>query len=189
MSEERKNDDKGGINAWEVISLFGRGVAKGVQWIGNAPDNISNMLHDGVHTVRNAMSITEIVSIFNTIDKDVTLINHEAKHDNQIIPALTMKRTHTAQTDGIWVPWYDPNRTGDFKHHCLEFRSEDQPILYIWQWGHYIYWCSRLNEQGQPERAYKIGGVAEAVGRRSLVIRYDPDFGYSAFLSRVDGER
>lgn len=189
MDEERKNESKGGINAWEVISLFGRGVAKGVQWIGNAPDNISNMIHDGVHTVRNAMSITEIVSIFNTTDKDITMINHETGQDNQIIPALSMKQTRTAQTDGIWIPWYDPPRMADFAHRCIEFRVEDRPILFIWQRGYYIYWCSRLNENGLPERTYKIAGVADAVGRRAMVIRYDPDFGYSAFLSHVDADR
>jgi hypothetical protein len=62
---------------------------------------------------------------------------------------------------------------------------DDEPVFYMWQRQHYIYWCTALNRDGFPAHSYKMLGIADSRGRRKMVFRYDPDFGYNAFLKDV----
>ena len=77
----------------------------------------------------------------------------------------------------------------DFEKRHLEVIIDEIPVVYIWQKGDYVYWSNRLDEQGRPAKAYKMGGVAHIGGKRTLVIRNDPEAGYSVFLSNsMDGK-
>lgn len=131
------------------------------------------------------MAVTEITSIFNTTDKNVRFINRESARDSKEILGQSSVKMNTPQTQGAWIPWYDPPRFFDFAIHRLEILIDDIPVMYIWQKGEFVYWSNRLDSQGRPAKMYKMGGVAHVGGRRSLVIRNDPENGYSAFLTEA----
>ncbi|MDQ7035303.1 MAG: hypothetical protein Q9P01_10855 [Anaerolineae bacterium] len=65
----------------------------------------------------------------------------------------------------------------------MEIVIDEIPVIYIWQKGDYVYWSNRLDSDGRPAKAYKMAGVSHIGGKRTLVIRNDPEAGYSAFLS------
>lgn len=187
MSENKKDkkqkEESGiGIDPLKYLGLLGKGVIKGVQWVGNAPENISNLVTDGIHAARDAMAVTEVIAIFNTTDHPIYVINREAEHDNREIASYTIQSMHTNQTDGVWIPWYDPPRMPDFSRRRLEIQVDKKGVAHLWQRGDYIYWTNEINERGAPATAFKMPGKSEAVGRRVMIFRYDPDFGYSVFF-------
>ncbi len=131
------------------------------------------------------MPVTEIASVFNTTDKVVEFINRETPQDNRRILAQSAVSLKTAQTAGAWIPWFDPPLYDGFDRRHLEVIIDGVPVLYIWQRGDFVYWSNRLDSEGKPAKAYKIGGVNHVGGARVLVIRNDPETGYSAFLSHT----
>jgi hypothetical protein len=144
------------------------------------------MITDSIYSARNAMSITEITGIFNTTDKPITFVNTESKRDYTVIDPLGSISLATKQTDGAWIPWFDPPMWDDFPKRHMRFEVDGKPVLYFWQRQHYIYWCTSMTQQNIPAQFYKMLGIGESRGRRKLIFRYDPDFGYSAFFKDVD---
>jgi len=182
------NDKDQSISVWKVLSGLGRGVAKGVQAIGEGTSQTIRAVDSGQKAVRNTMAITEITTIFNTTDKTVRFINRETARDTKEVLGQTAGNMKPDNTSGVWIPWFDPPRFGDFSRRHLEIMIDEIPVVYIWQKGDYIYWTNRLDAEGRPAKAYKMAGVSHVGGKRTLVIRNDPEAGYSVFLSTgVDG--
>lgn len=177
MSDDNK------ITLWKVVGTLGKGVVKSVQLAGEGVSTVTRGVHDGKNAVESSMTITEITTIFNTTDKTIKFVNREAARDNRDILGQTAASMKTENTAGVWIPWYDPPRFADFERRRLEVIIDEMPVLYIWQRGEYIYWSNRLDSEGRPAKSYKMGGVAHIGGKRTLVIRNDPEVGYSAFLS------
>lgn len=177
--------DDNNINVWKVISTVGKGVAKSVQLLGEGTVAAATAVNDGQKAVRSSMPVTEITTIFNTTDKTLRFVNRETARDAREVlgqSAISLKSDTTA---GAWVPWYDPPRFGNFDARRLEIIVDDIPVLYIWQKGEYVYWSNRLDSEGRPAKAYKMAGVAHVGGKRTLVVRNDPETGYSAFLTEM----
>jgi hypothetical protein len=175
MSDDnKKNDDD--VSIWKVLGTIGKGVGKTVQFIASGTSNAVNAVDQGQKAVRNTMAITEITTIFNTTDKNIKFINRETARDTKEILGQSAVGLKTENTSGSWIPWYDPPR-----HMAVVI--DEIPVIYIWQKGDYVYWSNRLDEEGRPAKAYKMAGVAHIGGKRTLVIRNDPEAGYSAFLS------
>ncbi len=177
------NEQDNNVTVWKVISAMGKGVAKSVQLLGQGTNATVKAVSDGRKAVRSAMPVTEITSIFNTTDKTVKFVNRETARDtHEVLPqsAQTMK---TENTSGAWIPWFDPPRFGDFARRHMEIIIDEIPVLYIWQKGDHVYWTNRLDSEGKPAKAYKMGGVSHVGGKRTLVIRNDPEAGYSGFLT------
>lgn len=181
--------DDNNITVWKVISTVGKGVARSIQLIGEGAGAAVNAVNDGQVAVRNSMPVTEITSIFNTTDKTIRFVNRETARDEREILGQSAVSLRTEQTAGAWVPWYDPPLYADFVRRHMEIIVDDIPVLYIWQRGDYIYWTNRLDSEGRPAKAYKMGGVTHVGGKRTLVVRNDPDTGYSAFLTNVVDEK
>lgn len=177
MSDDKK------ITLWTVISTVGKGVAKSVQLAAEGAGAAVKGVQDGKIALESSMPVTEITTIFNTTDKTVKFVNRESARDNRDILGQTAVNMKTDTTEGSWIPWYDPPRFGDWDNRHIAIVIDDIPVLYIWQRGDYTYWSNRLDAEGRPAKSYKMGGVAHAGGKRTLVIRNDPDAGYSAFLS------
>jgi len=182
MSDNEKDNT---ITIWKVVSTIGKGVGKTIQLIGTGTASAVNAVSDGQKAVRSAMPITEITSVFNTTDKTIRFVNRETARDNKEILGQSAATMKTENTAGAWIPWYDPPRFGDFSKRHVEIIVDDIPVIYIWQKGDYVYWTNRLDGEGRPAKAYKMAGVTHVGGRRTLVIRNDPDAGYSAFLSNT----
>ena len=180
MSDHDKKDD---INIWKVISTIGKGVGKTVQVIATGTATTLEAVNQGQQRLRNTMAITEITTIFNTTDKIIKFINRETARDAKEILGQSAASMKTDRTSGSWIPWYDPPRFGNFSRRHMEVVIDDIPVIYIWQKGDYIYWTNRLDSEGRPAKAYKMAGVSHIGGKRTLVIRNDPEAGYSAFLS------
>lgn len=181
MSDEERNDDS--VNVWQVIGTVGKGVAKGVEMIGKGTGVALNAVNETQRAVRNTMAVTEITTIFNTTDKQVRFINRETARDNKEILGQDAVSMKTENTKGAWVPWYDPPRFGNFARRHMEVIIDDIPVMYIWQKGDFIYWTNRLDKEGRPAKAYKMAGASHVGGQRTLVIRNDPEAGYSAFMT------
>jgi hypothetical protein len=177
------------FNAWKVISTIGKGIAKGVQLIGEGTNAAVKGVNDGTGAVRDSMPVTEITSIFNTTDRTIKFVNREQPRDNREILGQTQVGMKTDRTAGSWVPWYEPPRFGDFANRHIEIQVDGMPVIYVWQRGNYIYWTNRLDSEGRPAKAYKIAGVDHVGGTRTLVVRNDPDNGFSAFLSNTIDDR
>jgi hypothetical protein len=177
MSDDNK------VTLWKVISTLGKGVAKSVQIAADGASAAAKGVSDGKVALESSMPVTEITTIFNTTDKTVKFINRETARDSRDILAQTAVSLKVDTADGAWVPWYDPPRFGDWDNRHLAIIIDDVPVLYLWQKGDYIYWSNRLNSEGRPAKSYKMGGVAHVGGKRTLVIRNDPDAGYSCFMS------
>lgn len=181
-----KNDDT--ITLWQVISTLGKGVAKSVQLIGEGTSAAVNAVSDGQKAVRSSMPVTEITSIFNTTDKNIRFVNRESARDAKEVLGQSAATLETDSTKGAWIPWYDPPRFADFGARHIEIIVDDIPVIYIWQRGDYVYWTNRLDSEGRPAKSYKMAGVTHVGGQRTLVVRNDPDAGYSAFLSNSVGK-
>lgn len=177
--------DNNNITVWKVLGTLGKGVAKSVQLIGEGTSAAVNAVNDGRIAVESSMPVTEITSVFNTTDKIIRFVNRESPRDSKEVLGQSAVSLKTDQTAGAWIPWYDPPLYGDFARRRLEIIVDEMPVLYIWQKGDFIYWTNRLDSEGKPAKAYKMGGVTHVGGKRTLVVRNDPDAGYSAFLSNV----
>lgn len=177
--------DDNEITIWKVISTVGKGVAKSIEMVGEGVNATVNAVNSGKIAVRDSMPVTEITSIFNTTDKTIRFVNRETARDEREILGQSAATLKTENTAGAWVPWYDPPRFAEFARRRLEILVDGVPVIYIWQRGDYIYWTNRLDSEGRPAKAYKMQGVTHVGGKRTLVVRNDPDQGYSAFLSNV----
>jgi len=171
------------MSAWDIISAVGKGIVKSVQVTGNAVSSAAETISDAPTTVRDGMAVTEITSIFNTTDKNIRFVNRETPRDNKEILGQSEVTLKTEKTAGAWIPWFDPPRFGDFSRRRMEIVIDEMPVVYIWQKGDFIYWSNRLDLEGNPAKAYKIPGASHVGGKRKLVVRNDPDEGYSIFLS------
>lgn len=181
MSDDDKKQDD--VNIWKVLGTIGKGVGKTVQFIAEGTSSAVDAVDKGQKAVKNSMAITEITTIFNTTDKNIKFLNRETARDTKEILGQSAAAMKTDNTAGAWIPWYDPPRFGDFSRRHVEIVIDEIPVIYIWQKGDYIYWTNRLDSEGRPAKAYKMAGVSHIGGKRTLVIRNDPEAGYSAFLS------
>lgn len=187
MSDDNNKNDE--VSAWKVISSVGKAVGKTVQFVATGTANTIDAANQGQKAVRNTMAVTEVTTIFNTTDKTVKFYNRETARDSKEVLGQSAVSLKSDNTQGAWIPWYDPPRFGDFAKRHMEVVIDDIPVIFLWQKGDYIYWSNRLDEQGRPAKAYKMGGVAHVGGKRTLVIRNDPEAGYSVFLSTsMDGK-
>lgn len=178
--DNKKNDE---IDIWKVIGTLGKGVNKSVQFIADGTSSAIDAVDKSQKAVRNTLAITEITTIFNTTDKNAKFINRETARDTKEILGQSAVGMKTDNTDGVWIPRCDPSRSGSFSHRHIEIIIDEIPVIYIWQKGDYIYWSNLLDSDGRPAKVYKMAGVSYSGGKRTLVIRNDPDAGYSAFLS------
>jgi hypothetical protein len=173
------------ITVWKVLSTIGQGIGKTVEVIGQGLNTTVSGVQSAHASVRDSVPITEITSVFNTTDKTIKFINKEAARDVREIlgqSAVTMKND---QTSGAWIPWYDPPRFDGFATRHVAIIVEEIVVLYIWQRGDFIYWSNKVDSEGKPSKSYKMAGVTYVGGQRTLVIRNDPETGYSAFLTNV----
>lgn len=177
------------INAWKIISGIGKGIAKSVQLIGEGTATVAKGVTDGSSAVRDSMPVTEITSVFNTTDETLRFVNRETPRDTREILGQTQVSLKTDRTSGAWVPWYDPPRFGDFAARRIEVQVDNVPVIYIWQKGNYVYWTNRLDSEGRPAKSYKMAGVDHVGGQRTLVVRSDPEKGFSAFLSNTIADK
>lgn len=181
------SDEK--ITVWKVISTVGKGISKGVQLIGEGTGAAASAADSGHKAVRSSMAVTEITSVFNTTDKTLRFVNRETARDTREILGQSAISLKTDTAGGAWIPWYDPPRFGPFATRRLEIVVDDIPVMYIWQKGEHVYWSNRLDSEGRPAKAYVMAGVSHVGGKRTLVVRNDPETGYSAFLTNsVDGQ-
>ena len=187
MSEDdNKNDD---VSVWKVVSSVGKAVGKTVQFIAEGTTTTIDAANKGQKAVRNTMAVTEITTIFNTTDKTVKFVNRERARDSKEVLGQSAVSMRTDNTSGAWIPWYDPPRFGEFAKRHMEIVIDEIPVVYLWQKGDFIYWSNRLDSEGRPAKVYKMGGVSHVGGKRTLVIRNDPEAGYSVFLSNsMDGK-
>lgn len=185
MSDNDNNDNNrdNDINMWKVLSTVGKGVGKTVEVIAKGTGSAMNAINEGQKAIKKPMAVTEITIIFNTTDKTVKFINRETARDSKEILGQSEISMKTDNTAGAWIPWYDPPRFANFAKRHMVIVIDEIPVMYIWQKGDYVYWTNRLDNEGRPAKAYKMGGVAHIGGRRTLVIRNDPEAGYSAFLT------
>jgi hypothetical protein len=181
--------DNNEITVWKVLGTVAKGVARSVQLLGEGTVAAVSAAQQGKIAVETSMPVTEITSIFNTTDKTIRFVNRETARDEREILGQSAVALKSEQTAGAWVPWYDPPLYGDFARRHMEILVEDMPAIYIWQKGDYIYWTNRLDSEGRPAKAYRMTGVTHVGGKRTLVVRHDPELGYSAFLTNtVDGK-
>lgn len=178
------SDNQQPITVWKVLSTLGKGVAKTIQLAGQGAGAAVGAVQSGSVALRDSMPVTEIANVFNTTDKIVRFVNRETPRDTRDILALSQVAMKTEQTQGAYIPWFDPPRFDDFSRRRIEIIIDEVPVLYIWQRGDFIYWSNRLDSEGRPAKAYKMAGVNHVGGTRTLVIRNDPEAGYSAFMSK-----
>ncbi|MCY4146617.1 MAG: hypothetical protein OXE95_09615 [Chloroflexi bacterium] len=175
--------DSGAMDGLRLLGQIGKGVVKAVQLAGKGVGMTGQAINEGAVAVRTAMPVTEVTSVFNTTDETIRFVNQEKPRDSkEILPqsAVSMK---TANAAGAWVPWFHPPRFAPFSKKRMEVVVDDLPVIYIWQRDDHIYWCNRLDSQGNPAKAYEVPGISHVGGKRMLVVRNDPENGYSAFLS------
>lgn len=177
------------MNGWEVLGAIGKGIAKTVEVIGTGVSTATETVVTAPDNVRDSMAVTEITSVFNTTDKTIKFVNRESLRDSKEVLGQSAASLRSDKTAGAWVPWYDPPRFADFSLRRMEILVDEVPMIYIWQRGEFIYWTNRLDSQGRPAKSYKIPGVAHVGGKRMLVVRNDPENGYSAFLSESVDEK
>jgi len=171
------------MSAWEILGAVGRGIAKTVKVAADGVTTAATTISEAPETMRDTMAITEIVTIFNTTDKNVRFVNRETPRDNKEVLGQSEVSLKTEKTNGAWIPWYDPPRFGDFSRRRMEVVIDDVPVVYIWQSGDFVYWCNRLDSEGKPAKSYKVPGSSHVGGKRKLIVRNDPENGYSIFLN------
>ena len=170
------------MSAWDIIGAVGRGLAKTVKVTTDAVTTAAETIAETPATMRDGMAITEITSIFNTTDKNIRFVNKERARDNKEVLGQSEVSLKTDKTAGAWIPWFDPPRFSDFSKRRMEVIIDEMPVVYIWQKGGFVYWTNRLDLEGNPAKSYKIPGMSHVGGKRRLVVRNDPDEGYSIFL-------
>lgn len=171
------------MNGFEILGQIGKGIVKTVEVVGKGVGLTGQAINDGSVAVRTAMPVTEITSVFNTTDETIKFINQESPRDNKEILPQSAVSLKTEQTAGAWIPWFHPPRFAPFNRKRMEIEVDDVAMIYIWQRDDHIYWCNRLDTQGNPSRSYKVSGISHVGGKRMLVVRTDPENGYSVFLS------
>jgi hypothetical protein len=129
------------------------------------------------------MTITEITSIFNTTDDIVQFVNTETPSDSKKLPAQSVVSMKTAQTSGAFIPWYDPPIFGGFSRRHMKIVVVDLLLAYLWQRGDYIYYCTSLDSDNLPGKAFRVPGIATIGGPRVLVVRYEPERQYGFFFA------
>lgn len=171
------------ITVWKVISTIGQGIGKTVEVLGQGVNATVNGVQSANAAVRDSVPITEITMVFNTTDHTITFANKETARDARDILGQTAVSLKTDQTAGAWIPWYEPPRFDGFANRNLQIAVNGMPVLYIWQKGDFVYWSNKLDSEGRPAKAYKMSGITYVGGQRMLVVRNDPETGYSAFLA------
>jgi len=175
-----------GSNAMDGLKLLGqigRGLAKTLEVVGQGIGLTGKAINDGSVAVRTAMPVTEVTSVFNTTDETIRFINQESPRDSKEILPQSAVSLKTEKTAGAWVPWFHPPRFSPFNRKRMEVVVDDVPVIYLWQRDDHIFWCNRLDSQGNPAKAYRVPGISHVGGKRMLVVRNDPENGYSVFLS------
>lgn len=173
------------VNLWKVISTIGQGIGKSVEIIAQGVGATVEGVQKTNAAVRDSVPITEITLVFNTTDHTIKFVNKESARDMREILGQSAVSLKTDQTAGAWIPWYDPPRFDGFANRHIEIVVGDTPVLYIWQKGDFVYWSNRLDSEGRPAKSYKMSGITYVGGQRMLVVRNDPETGYSAFLSNT----
>ncbi|MGB1286288.1 MAG: hypothetical protein ACPG7F_07145 [Aggregatilineales bacterium] len=176
------------VTLWKVLSTVGKGVAKSVQMVGEGANATATAVEGGKIAARNSMPVTEVTSVFNTTDHTISFLNRETARDAKEVLGQSAVSLRSENTGGAWIPWYDPPRFSDFARRRMEIIVDGVSVLYMWQRGDFIYWSNRLDSEGRPAKAYKMAGIQHVGGKRTLVVRHDPELGYSAFLSNVVNE-
>ena len=173
------------MDGLKLLGQIGKGIVKTVDLVGQGIGLTGRAISEGSVAVRTAMPVTELTSVFNTTDEPITFVNRESARDTkEILPqsAVSMK---TDKTAGAWIPWFHPPRFSPFSRRRMEIVVDEMPVIYLWQRDEHIYWCNRLDSQGNPAKAYEVPGISHVGGKRMLVVRNDPESGYSAFLSET----
>lgn len=186
---ETKTSGTDTMDGFKLLGQIGKGIVKSVELVGKGIGLTGKAVNDGSIAVRTAMPVTEITSVFNTTDETIKFINQESPRDTKEILPQSAVSLKTEQTSGAWIPWFHPPRFSPFNRKRMEVVVEDTPVIYIWQRDDHAYWCNRLDSQGNPAKAYKIPGISHVGGKRMLVVRNDPENGYSAFLSESVEEK
>lgn len=177
------------MDGWKILGQIGKGLVKAVEAVGAGIGLTGKAISDGSDAVRTAMPVTEVTSVFNTTDETIKFVNQESARDSKEILPQSAVSLGTERISGAWVPWFHPPRFGPFNRKRMEIVVDDVPVIYIWQRDDRIYWCNRLDSQGNPAKAYQVPGISHVGGKRMLVVRNDPENGYSAFLSEsVEGK-
>ena len=171
------------MDGLKLLGQIGRGIAKTIEVVGKGIGLTGKAINDGSVAVRTAMPVTELTSVFNTTDETIKFINQESPRDSKEILPQSAVSLKTEKTSGAWVPWFHPPRFSPFSRKRMEIVVEDMAVIYIWQRDDHIFWCNRLDSQGNPAKAYEVPGISHVGGKRMLVVRNDPENGYSAFLS------
>lgn len=171
------------ISVWSVVSTIGKGLALTVHVASQGVQATVDGVQKGASAVRDSMPVTEITAIFNTTDKIVRVMNKETPRDSREVLGQSAVSMKTEKTEGAWIPWFDPPLYDGFDRRHIAITIEDAPVIYIWQRGNFVYWTNKLDSEGKPAKAYKMHGVNYVGGTRTLVVRYDPETTYSAFLT------
>ena len=171
------------MDGLKLLGQIGKGIAKTIELVGKGVGLTGKAINDGSVAVRMAMPVTELTSVFNTTDETIKFVNQESPRDSKEILPQSAVSLKTQQTAGAWVPWYHPPRFAPFSRKRMEIVVDDVAVIYMWQRDDHVYWCNRLDSQGNPAKAYEVPGISHVGGKRMLVVRNDPESGYSAFLS------
>lgn len=171
------------MDGLKILGQIGKGIVKTVEVIGKGIGLTGKAINDGSVAVRTAMPVTEVTSVFNTTDETIKFINQESPRDGKEILPQSAVSLKTDNTSGAWVPWFHPPRFAPFSRKRMEIVVDDIAVIYLWQRDDHIFWCNRLDSQGNPAKAYQVPGISHVGGKRMMVVRNDPENGYSVFLS------
>ena len=181
--EAHLRDGPRAMDGFKLLGQIAKGIAKSVELVGKGIGMTGRALSDGSVAVRTAMPVTELTSVFNTTDETIKFVNQETPRDNKEILPQSAVSLKSGKTDGAWVPWFHPPRFSPFSRRRMEIVVDDVAVIYMWQRDDHIMWCNRLDSQGNPAKSYEVPGISHVGGKRMLVVRNDPENGYSAFLS------
>lgn len=171
------------MDGFKVLGQIGKGIVKTIEVVGKGIGLTGKAINDGSVAVRTAMPVTEVTSVFNTTDETIKFINQESPRDGKEVLPQSAVSLKTDNTSGAWVPWFHPPRFVPFSKKRMEIVVDGIAVIYLWQRDDHIFWCNRLDSQGNPAKAYQVPGISHVGGKRMLVVRNDPENGYSVFLS------
>ncbi|NJR12652.1 hypothetical protein HC776_01870 [bacterium] len=163
------------VTVWKVIGTVAKGVARSVQLLGEGAAATVGAANQAKSQWRHLCPSQKSRRSSIPPIRQLNLSTAKTARDARDILGQSAISLKTEQTSGAWVPWYDPPRFGDFPRRHLEILVDEIPILYVWQRGDFIYWTNRLDSEGRPAKAYKMGGVTHVGGTRTLVVRHDPN--------------
>ncbi len=171
------------MDGFKILGQIGKGIVKTIEVVGKGIGLTGKAISDGSVAVRTAMPVTEVTSVFNTTDEAIKFINQESPRDGKEVLPQSAVSLKTDNTSGAWVPWFHPPRFAPFNKKRMEIVVDGIAVIYLWQRDDHIFWCNRLDSQGNPAKAYQVPGISHVGGKRMLVVRNDPENGYSVFLS------